>query len=334
MKLIAIDVGKGTQDVVVPLVERNKENWPKLIVPSPTEKLAREISEMNRNITVCGYTMGGGPVKKALIKHVEKGFSVRITPKAARTIRDDLDFVKGLGFDIVEELDNCDFFLSDLEFETYQKFLWLIDRELNLREFTLGIACQDHGFVKGQSDRVTRFNYFKGLLEKERNPKKMVITEKTGFFSRFDSILEQLSKEGLKGFVMDSKVAAVAGIVDYAEERNVSEFVLLDIGNGHTLGASVKNGEIVGLFEHHTKLLDEQKLKVLVEKLVSASLSFEEVFEDGGHGALVFEPVNPEKIYVVGPNRKLFKDYGEFAYPLGDSMLYGCAGLISAYKLL
>jgi uncharacterized protein (DUF1786 family) len=334
MKLIAVDIGKGTEDIVIPLNEKREENWPKLIIPSPTEKLAREISKTKKDITVCGYTMGGGPVKKALIEHLKRGFSVKITPKAAKTIRDDLEQVRKIGFEVTDSFKNCDFFLSDLNFEAYQRFLWLINENLNIKEFTLGIACQDHGFVKGQSDRVTRFKYFQDLLERERNPKKMVITQKTGFFSRFDSILEQLSENGLNGFVMDSKIAAVAGMVDYAQKENVKEFVVLDIGNGHTLGASVKNGEIVGLFEHHTKMLNREKIKSLVEKLVSNSLSFDEVFEDGGHGALTFEPVNPEKIYVVGPNRNLFKDYGEFAYPLGDSMLYGCAGIISAFRSL
>ena len=332
--LFAVDVGKGTQDIVVPDFKENEENWVKIILPSPTEKLAKKVRSFNRDITVDGYVMGGGPVKRALLEHIKKGYSVTITERAARTIRDDLEEVESLGFRVVHSVDKVDLFLTDLEMDNYQKILWLMCEGLKLKDFTVGVACQDHGFIKGQSDRVTRFNFLRELLEKERRPEKMVITERTGFFSRFDSILEQLGRAELNGFVMDSKLAAVAGMVDYAERLGVKEFVVLDVGNGHTLGASVKGGEIVGLFEHHTKLLSRGKVERLVDRLVKGEITFDEVFEDGGHGAVVFETVEPEKVFVVGPNRELLKGYGEEAYPLGDAMLYGCAGLVRAFRFL
>ena len=331
---LGVDVGKGTQDIVVPDFSLNEENWPKAILPSPTEKLAKRVAEFSKDIGVCGYVMGGGPVKKALVNHLRKGFSVRITERAARTIRDDVDEVRKLGFEVVDSLEKCDLYLSDLETETYQRILWSIDSELELPQFTIGVACQDHGFVKGQSDRVTRFRYLRELFERKRRPERMVVTEKTGFFTRFDSILEQLSEIGLKGFVMDSKIAAVAGMVGYARKLGVKEFVVLDVGNGHTLGASVREGEVVGLFEHHTRMLDDKKLEFLIRKLVKGELSFEEVFEDGGHGAVVFERIEPERVFVVGPNRRLAARVGEEAYPLGDAMLYGCAGLVEAFRFL
>ena len=330
-RFFAVDVGKGTQDIVIPDFKENEENWVKAILPSPTEKLARKVRALNADVTVDGYVMGGGPVKKALLDLIKRGFSVTITKRAAKTVRDDIDEVRRLGFKLVDSVDRADLFLTDLELDNYQKILWLINEDLELQDFTIGVACQDHGFVKGQSDRVTRFNFLRELLEKERRPEKMVVREKTGFFSRFDSILEQLEEAGLNGFVMDSKLSAVAGMVEYARNLGVREFVVLDVGNGHTLGASVRDGEIVGLFEHHTRMLNREKVEKLVEKLVSKRLTFEEVFEDGGHGAVVFETVSPEKIFVVGPNRKLLKGYGEEAYPLGDSMLYGCAGLVQAF---
>jgi hypothetical protein len=73
-------------------------------------------------------------------------------------------------------------------------------------------------------------------------------------------------------------------------------------------------------------------LKELVEKLASATLTFEEVFNDNGHGAVVFEKINPEKVLIAGPNRKLFKKYGEYAYPGGDVMITGCIGLYEVAK--
>lgn len=74
-----------------------------------------------------------------------------ITERAARIIRDDLEEVERLGFCIVDSVDSPDFFLSDLELDTYQRILWLIDTATELSQFIVGVAYQDHGFIKRQS---------------------------------------------------------------------------------------------------------------------------------------------------------------------------------------
>ena len=214
--------------------------------------------------------------------------------------------------------------------EMYGKLLELAGKEF-APDF-VAVACQDHGFIKGQSDRVTRFKYFEEKLEETRDPQEFFFTEKTGFFSRFDSIFDQLKEKGYSGFIMDSKVASICGILAYANQQGIKEFVGLDIGNGHTLGVSIKKGEICGLFEHHTRYLTPEKLKELVNKLSEATLTFEEVFNDSGHGAVVFEKIKPEKVLIAGPNRMLFKEYGDYAYPGGDVMITGCIGLYETLK--
>ena len=330
MEVFLVDIGKGTQDLLYADERTNTENWVKAILPSPTVKLARKISAFNEDLFIDGYIMGGGPVKKAILNHLRKGYKVVISKRAARTIKDDIEKVRSLGIDIVEEVKEPNLYLSDLEFDVYGELLRLAGRSFNPQ--IIAVACQDHGFVKGQSDRVTRFKYFEKKLEETRNPCDFVITEKTGFFSRFDSILEQLEKRGYSGVVMDSKVASICGVLSYAEELGVKEFVGLDIGNGHTLGVSIKGGMICGLFEHHTRYLTAEKLKELVEKLCKATLTFEEVFVDNGHGAVVFERVEPERVFIAGPNRSLFKKYGEYAFPGGDVMITGCIGLYFALR--
>jgi len=327
---VLVDIGKGTQDILIPLKAKRVENWPKAVLPSPTTKLAKEIEGFSGELRLCGYTMGGGPVKKAIVNHVKKGYRVLSTPAAARTVRDDLDEVKRLGIEVVEELQGCNFYLSDLELETYRRLRELSG--LNGEIEVLGVACQDHGFVKGQSDRVTRFNYLKELLKRSRRPAELYHVKRSGFLTRFDSIIEQIEREGLKGFVMDSKIAAVAGLIPYAEAQGVREFTCIDCGNGHTLVATVKDGLICGFLEHHTRMLNPQKLRSLTERLETGKITFEEVYSDGGHGALFIERVNPQRVYLVGPNREAFKELGEYAYPLGDAMLFGCAGLLEAFK--
>ena len=330
MEVFMIDIGKGTQDLLYSDENLNTESWVKAILPSPTTMLAEKVKKIEENLRIDGFIMGGGPVKKAILEHLKKGFKVTISQRAARTIRDDIEEVKRLGIEIVEKVENPNFFLRDLEFELYKKLLKLAGKEFNPDIFA--VACQDHGFVKGQSDRITRFKYFEEKLKETRDPHDFFFVQETGFFSRFDSILQQLRDGGYRGFVVDSKVASVCGILSYAEEIGIKEFIGLDIGNGHTLGVSIKGGEICGLFEHHTRYLTPEKLKELVEKLASATLTFEEVFNDNGHGAVVFEKINPEKVLIAGPNRKLFKKYGEYAYPGGDVMITGCIGLYEVAK--
>ena len=330
MEGILVDVGKGTQDILIPVKGEELSNWPKAVLPSPTTKLAREIERFTGVLRLCGYTMGGGPVKRAILNHLKKGYPVLATPAAARTIRDDLEEVERLGVKVVENLGECDFYLSDLEFETYKGLRELSGLPQKI-DF-IGVALQDHGFIKNQSDRITRFNYLKNLLKKSRNPAELYHTEKTGFLTRVDSALAQIKERGLKGFVMDSKIAAVAGLIPYARAQGVEEFTCIDCGNGHTLVATVKNGLICGFLEHHTRMLTPEKLKRLVKRLETGEITFEEVYSDGGHGALFIEEITPQKTYLVGPNRERFKSLGEFAYPLGDAMLFGCAGLLETLK--
>jgi uncharacterized protein (DUF1786 family) len=330
MKFFLVDIGKGTQDILYANSEINPENWIKAILPSPTRILAERIKNLNEDLFIDGYVMGGGPVKKAILEHLSKGFKVFISRKTARTIKDDLSKVKELGIEIVEKVENPNLDFSDLMFDLWEKILSLVEETFS--PDIIGVACQDHGFIEGQSDRVTRFSYFREKLEETQDPYEFFFLQETGFFTRFDSILEQLKEKGLKGFVMDSKVSSICGILNYAEEKRIDEFIGLDIGNGHTLGVSIKKGKIVGLFEHHTRHLTKEKLYELVKKLADGTLTFEEVFNDDGHGAVILESINPQKILIAGPNRRLFKEFGEYAYPGGDAMITGCIGLYEVAK--
>ena len=325
MEIFTIDVGKGTQDMLYSYEGMNPENWIKTIFPSPSTILYEKVMRMKENLRIDGYVMGGGPLKIAIFEHLRKGYKVTISEKAARTIKDNLDFVRGKGIEIVEKVENPNLILGDLNFAMYEELLSLAGRQF--RPEIVAVACQDHGFVKGQSDRMTRFSYFEKKLKVTQNPYEFFFTEKTGFFTRFDAILEQLKDNGFKGFVMDSKIASICGILSYASDMGIKNFIGLDIGNAHTLGVSMKGERIVGIFEHHTKYLDEEKLRKIVEKFSAGVLTFEEVYNDKGHGAVVLEPNEPEKVLIAGPNRKLFKKYGDYAYPGGDVMITGCIGL-------
>ena len=335
MNILCIDIGKGTQDILYynTNLKNNVENSIKLILPSPTTIISNKIKNMNCNLKICGNIMGGGPVNKAISTIQKKGYSVEISKNCAKTIRDSLDEIKKRGIIIKENIDNPNIIFGDLNFNMLKNIFNEIGEEFK-PDFVC-VACQDHGYIPNQSDRITRFKYFKNLLNKTKNPLEYIFTEKSNDlnnFSRFKSNIEQIKKNNYNGFVMDSKIASVCGILNYANENNINEFVGLDIGNGHTLGVSIKDGKVIGLFEHHTRLLSSEKLYKIVNKLINGTLTNEEIFNDHGHGATVLGKINPKKIYISGPNRALFKEYGEYAYPYGDVMITGCVGLLDCYN--
>jgi uncharacterized protein (DUF1786 family) len=148
----------------------------------------------------------------------------------------------------------------------------------------------------------------------------------------------QSVKNSLPGkdvLLMDTGPAAIRGAL--LDEKAADPSIVLNIGNGHTLGAVVREKKILGIFEHHTFKLDCVKLEDYIRRLADGTLTFNEVYQDGGHGcyikeALGFEDV--EAILVTGPNRDILRGSKlelVFAAPFGDMMLTGCFGLVDAY---
>ncbi|CVK31638.1 DUF1786 family protein [Methanoculleus bourgensis] len=86
--LLAIDVGRGTQDILVYEPGRPIENSIKLVLPSPTVVAAeriRQATRAGRPVFLDGFLMGGGANTGAIRKHLAQGLPVYATPGAAGT---------------------------------------------------------------------------------------------------------------------------------------------------------------------------------------------------------------------------------------------------------
>nr|MBA3948146.1 pyruvate formate lyase-activating protein [Herpetosiphonaceae bacterium] len=106
MQLVAIDVGTGTQDVLVWDTEQTIENALQLVLPSPTAQLAQQVRAATRRgvgLALSGVIMGGGPGHWAINDHLEAGYPVYATPVAAQTFNDDLATVREMGIILVSE---------------------------------------------------------------------------------------------------------------------------------------------------------------------------------------------------------------------------------------
>src|SRR5579885_2053250 len=105
-RILTVDVGTGTQDLLLFESEKTIENCFKMVMPSPTVIVAERIkraTEQGRPVLLTGVTMGGGPSHWAARDHALAGYAVAVTPEAGRTFDDDLAQVERMGFEIVDE---------------------------------------------------------------------------------------------------------------------------------------------------------------------------------------------------------------------------------------
>jgi uncharacterized protein (DUF1786 family) len=335
MKILAVDIGVGTQDIMFYDTDHPIENSIKMVMPSPTKILAKKIREHHNDIIINGNTMGGGPVNKAIENHIKRGYKVLMTENAARTVRDDLERVKSLGIEIVPEreqhpelgtLELKDIDLNSLK-ESLSKFNVTLDFDY------IGIAIQDHGYQEGLGDRNFRFMKIREKLNVPRYPEEFAYYDMVPkYFTRMNGVLNTL--KGYKPIIMDSKFASICGATCDPIVKELNNYIVIDIGNGHTLAAALDNGKIIGVFEHHTKSMDPEKIRYLIGKLIDGTITHKEVHDDGGHGAWTTAPIdNFEYVIATGPMRKILQktDFKvHYAAPAGDVMMAGPVGLIKS----
>ena len=106
MKILCVDVGTGTQDILLYDSSKEIENNLKLVMPSPTLRVAQRVkaaTQAREAIVLTGVMMGGGPCHWAVLDHVRAGCKAYATPEAARTFDDELEKVERMGIRVVSE---------------------------------------------------------------------------------------------------------------------------------------------------------------------------------------------------------------------------------------
>ncbi|MEN6592161.1 MAG: DUF1786 domain-containing protein [Methanobacterium sp.] len=339
MRILTLDVGAGTQDIMLYDSEQPIENSYKMVLPSPTRIFAEKIRKHHNDLFLSGETMGGGSINKAIKNHLEKGYRVLMTENAARTVRDDLNRVKSLGIEIIPSGERypeiSEIELKDVDLEVIREAFDIFGVEL---EFDyIAVAVQDHGYSEGMGDRNFRFSKIKEKLESPQPPEVFTyFNTAPEYFTRMKGVLRTL--KGYNVVIMDSKFASICGATCDEYVKDLDSFIALDVGNGHTLAASFKDGKISGVFEHHTGMLTPDKITRFCRELAQGTLSHEQIHEDGGHGAWVAEPIGDFQCLVAtGPKRGILKETNfkvHNAAPAGDVMMAGPSGLVKAVKYI
>lgn len=341
MRILAIDVGTGTQDIMIYDTEKELENSIKLVLPSPHLYISQQIREIENDIYFTGEIMGGGKIKNSILEHMEKGYEVVMNSTCAKTIRDNLEQVKSFGIKIddneSEYKDYTKISMGDINITKLSEFLLGYDLEFDFDE--IAIAVQDHGYNENMGDRDFRFEKIRQKIKEPISPLEFGFKDDLpDYFTRMQAVRRLLKGEGISEtpLLMDTKFASIAGMCfdDVAESLN--SFVVIDIGNGHTTAASIEDGKIQGVFEHHTSSLTGESLERYIKRLASGEITNEEVYNDHGHGAHALNPISKmEKVIVSGPKRELIEKTNldwHHAAPGGDVMMTGTVGLIKTIQ--
>lgn len=345
MKLLCIDIGSGTQDILFLDSRKEMENAIQLVLPAPTVIVAGKIQGATSRgdaIFLTGETMGGGACTAAIREHLAKGLPVYATQEAARSLSDDLARVTSWGIKLIsaDEVSakpgRTVIEMKDVWLETLEQAL--SGYNVSLTPEVIGVAVLDHGAAPpGESERLFRFKFLEKTLKTKSSLEALIYRENEvpAHFTRMQGVIRSLGgKTPL--LLMDTGAAAVLGSsldpVVSAQESHIG----VNVGNSHTVAFSLSARKIHSMFEHHTSLLSLARLETLIEKLRSGTIQPGEVWSEGGHGSLIIEKKRNHLIAVTGPRRSLLqpsslKPY--FSAPFGSMMLAGCFGLVTAVAI-
>jgi uncharacterized protein (DUF1786 family) len=348
MKILCVDVGTGTQDILLYDSGKEIENCLKLVMPSPTLRVAQRVKEATHRgeaIILTGVMMGGGPCHWAVMDHVRAGFKVYATPEAARTFDDELDKVERMGIRVVsdeearqlDEEEERTIIMRDFDYAQIQ--LAFAAFGVDLDPDGLALAVFDHGNAPaGYSDRQFRFDYLEQRIRAENRLSAFAHPrgEVPDHLTRLKAVEASAANFDGEVMLMDTAPAAVLGALLDPTVSAHQQAIVCNVGNFHTLAFRLGADGIAGVFEHHTGEITREQLDGFIAKLMTGALEHREVFDSMGHGALMFdraEMIDPF-VAVVGPRRSLMRDsihHPYFAVPLGDMMIAGCFGLLRAY---
>lgn len=366
MKILTVDIGTGTQDIYLYDSNLDIENGFKLVLPSPTMMVHRRLkqalssartSHTRTPILLTGHQMGGGPSAWAIEEYARAGIPVYMTPSAATTLDDELDKVEAMGIKIVsdDEVENLrskveSLKLKDFDFQLISKTFE--DYGVSLKDLgAIAVAVFDHGNAPaGVSDRQFRFDYLDERIKAKNSLSAFahLSSDIPEIMTRLGAVADSAGELPCPLVVMDTAPAAVLGATFDPVVAKRARKMIVNIGNFHTLAFRLGDG-IEGVFEHHTGEIDLPKLEKYIRALADGSLKHQDIFDDMGHGALVYG-TNPFEfgkdefdVVVTGPRRSMFAltpspspcGRGEslrpyFAVPFGDMMIAGCFGLLAA----
>ncbi len=347
MQILAIDMGTGTQDILLFDPEQPVENNVKMVLPSATQVAAtriRRAARERRPLLLTGVVSGGGPCSWAAEEFLAAGGTAYATPEAAQTFNDDLDEVRGMGIRIVSDdetraIDADRVVLQDLDLDAVRAALAAFEVPVSFEGIALG--CLDHGAAPPDvSDRLFRFEHLRKVVERRNDLLAFASRPEDlpAYLTRASAMTASAAGEAPVAF-MDTGPAAALGALHDERVASEPETAVLNLGNMHLLGFHLRGRRIASLFEHHTGELTTAQVVQFTGRMVTGVLEHAEIFNSKGHGAFAADrslvrPALPSVVAVTGPQRQRVRSTSlapYFAAPYGDMMISGCFGLVRAF---
>jgi uncharacterized protein (DUF1786 family) len=236
MRILALDVGKGTQDLLLYDTNVVIENSPKMVMPSQTTIVAKRVraaTALGRSIFLYGETMGGGPCSAAIKAHLGLGYSVFATPLAAKTLNDDLNKVSSWGVQITDTRprESCvEIEMKDVDVRGLRSALKQFDVNLPT---VCAVACQDHG-ESYVSNRIFRFQHLSDLIEKGGELTRFAYLDGKipDYLTRLRAVYRTLKKERMEQvLLMDTGPAAIFGALydDVVAKRACEPHIIVNV---------------------------------------------------------------------------------------------------------
>ena len=347
MRILAVDVGTGTQDILLFDTTGSPENCVKLVMPSATTIAAGRIRNATKSrepLVLSGQIQGGGPCHWALEDHLRAGLAAYATPEAAKTFDDDLEAVLAMGVTVVGDdeagrLRGTPVQLRDLDLDAIETALRAFG--LNGAVDGYAVGCLDHGAAPpGYSDRLFRFDHLRTVVEGSNDVRSFAYLppEIPEYLTRARTLMRSVPA-GVPSIFLDTGPAAALGARQDPEVARHEEALVLNLGNMHALAFHLRGQQIVALYEHHTGEMTNDQIEDFSLRLIEASLSQDEVFNSKGHGVFYAGDRHSSRgvpfLAVTGPQRNRLRHtrllHPYFAAPHGDMMLSGCFGMVTAF---
>ncbi len=331
--IIAIDVGKGTEDVLVYKRGQSLQNSIQLVLPSMTQLVYQKIlAHKGKTLKISGDLMAGEPWHKLVYQW---NGTVLMTKNAAMSLKYDLQRVQSHGIRIVPDLENADIVLNDVGWARLKSLLVHCGLSPSNAKFLL-LCAQEHGDPpKGENVKDFRMNKIWGdgdtlhsrLLSEERVPT---------YAPRFVSLVKAARREFPKTkaiHVMDSAAAVLLGAMDPTKDE-----LVVNIGNGHVSAMHHAKERLLYVYEGHTGRFNEKSFLKDLNSIYEGTLTHEDVVAKGGHGLRFFHDLAGlefgkwDQLIALGPNRHKVNT-AKYVHPMGNMMMAGPIGLFRALLL-
>lgn len=291
--ILSLDIGSGTQDVLLALPGERPKIGPVSSFPPPRSASPTRIPppHSSRSPRLAVRAQHGRRFRRRRSGTSGSRLAPAASPDAALALHDNPERVKAQGVSITP---SCPKGYAAVPLADYEPGFWdgLLSAAGLPSPSLVVAAAQDHGHHP-EGNRVGRFNLWRALLTETQGDPAAGCTTRPPRPAPGSTP----SSNARAGPVADTATAAVLARSPRREVAKRSQrqgVTVVNVGNSHVAAFLVFKGRILGVYEHHTGMLDTDALLFDLKEFGFGWLPDEQVRAKGGHGCAFLAPLPPE----------------------------------------